>query len=57
MPERPGVSNLGKKEERQINQLLDKAVKEGKYEVDGSAKETDARTTPKQHSLKGTKGK
>ena len=47
MPERSGTTNSGKKEERQYRQVLDKAVKEGKYEADGAAKQTDARTTPK----------
>lgn len=47
------LSNVGKKEQRQINQLLNKEAKEGRRGV----KEVEARTVPKQHKLKGRKGK
>ena len=50
-----GTTNAGKKEQRQYDQLLDKAVKEKRYEEDGQAKEVDARTTPKGHAPKGGK--
>ena len=47
------LTNAGKKEQRQINQLLNKDVKEGRPRV----KEVEARTVPKQHRLKGRKSK
>ena len=47
------LTNAGKKEQRQINQLLNKAVKEGRQTV----KQVEARTVPKQHSLRKRKGK
>jgi hypothetical protein len=37
MPERSGITNSGKKERRQFRLVLDKAVKEGKYDADGAA--------------------
>jgi hypothetical protein len=42
-----GQTNLGKKEQRQINQVLNKAVKDGRQ----GAKEAEARTASKQHQL------
>ena len=48
-----GLTNAGKKEQRQINQILTKDVKEGRQNV----KEVAARTVPKQHRLKGSKVK
>ncbi len=50
---REHLSNAGKKEQRQIDQLLTKAVKEGRQ----GARDVEARTVPKQHRLKGKKGK
>ena len=50
---REGLRNIGKKEMRQINQLLDKAAKEGRQAV----KDVEARTIPKQHKLRGRKSK
>ncbi len=47
-----GLTNAGKKESRQYNQILDKAVKEGKYGQTGQVKEVDARTTPHLQSPK-----
>ena len=47
------LTNAGKKEQRQINQLLNKEAKEGRRGV----KEVEARTVPKQHKLKGAKVK
>ena len=47
------LTNAGKKEQRQINQLLQKQAKEGRETL----KEVDARTIPKQHSLKTRKSK
>lgn len=51
---RDGLTNSGKKEERQFNQVLNKAVKEGRYEEDGMTKEVDARTTPRQRIPDGS---
>jgi hypothetical protein len=48
---REGLTNAGKKEQRQINQIIDKQAKEGRQ----GAKETPAHTVPKQHRLKGPK--
>ncbi len=48
-----GLTNAGKKESRQINQVIDKAAKQGDPTPTG--KEAEARTAPKQHSLKGGK--
>ncbi len=47
------LTNAGKKEQRQFNQILDKAVKEGRQ----GAKDVEARTVPKQHRLRGHKCK
>ena len=47
------LTNAGKKEQRQINQLLQKQAREGRE----TEKEVEARTVPKQHKLKGQKGK
>ncbi len=50
--QRQGLTNAGKKEQRQYDQVLDKAVKEGRFEADNQAKEVEARTVPKQHAGK-----
>lgn len=50
---REGLTNAGKKEQRQINQILTKAVKEERQ----GAKDVEARTVLKQHRLKGRKVK
>ena len=47
------LTNVGKKEQRQINQLLNKQAKEGRQGV----QETEGRTVPKQHKLKKQKVK
>lgn len=47
------LTNVGKKEQRQINQLLNKEAKEGRAGV----REVEGRTVPKQHKLRGRKGK
>ncbi len=47
---REGVTNVGKKEQRQINQLLTKSVNEDRHDV----KDVEARTVPKQHRMKGS---
>lgn len=47
------LTNVGKKEQRQINQLLTKEARGERKRV----KEVAARTVPKQHKLKGQKGK
>jgi hypothetical protein len=47
------LTNAGKKEQRQFNQILDKAVKEGRERT----KEVEARTVPKQHRVRGRKSK
>jgi hypothetical protein len=44
-PVRERLTNAGKKEQRQINQILDKEGRQG-------AKEAEARTVPKEHSLR-----
>jgi hypothetical protein len=46
-------TNIGKKEQRQINQLLNKQAKEGRE----TRREVEARTGPWQHRLKGRKSK
>lgn len=48
-----GQTNVGKKEQRQINQLLTKAAQEGESPRARRGKEVEARTVPKQHRLKG----
>jgi hypothetical protein len=47
------LTNAGRKEQRQFNQILDKEVKEGRQ----GAKDVEARTVPQQHKLKGQKTK
>ena len=49
---REGMTNIGKKEQRQFNQRLTKAYQEDQTH-DG--KDIEARTAPKQHRLKGRK--
>ena len=49
-----GLTNAGKKEQRQFNQILNKAVKEGGPR---GKDDIEARTVPKQHRLRGTKVK
>lgn len=46
------LTNNGKKEQRQINQLLTKQVQEGGQ----PAKDVEARTVPKQHKLRRSRG-
>jgi hypothetical protein len=48
------LTNAGKKEQRQINELLTKDAREGRPH---EGKEVEARTVPKQHNLKKRKGK
>ncbi len=48
---RQGMTNIGKKESRQINRLLTKAAQEGIDRFGG--KDLEARMAPKQHRLKG----
>lgn len=50
---RENLTNAGKKEQRQINQLLDKQAKEGTQ----GRKDTEARTVPKSHRTRGMKSK
>jgi hypothetical protein len=45
------LTNVGKKEQRHYRILLDKAVKEDRY--DAGKRPVDSRTVPKQHRLKG----
>lgn len=52
-----GFTNTGKKEQRQFNQILDKAVKEDRLEQGGPGKEVEARTTPEQHAVRTKGGK
>jgi hypothetical protein len=44
-----GLTNDGKKESRQIDQLLTKAAQEGRSKLGG--KDVEARTVPKQHRI------
>jgi hypothetical protein len=48
-----GLTNAGKKEQRQINQIL----KKGLANERAGGKEPEARTVPKQHRLKHRKCK
>ena len=48
---RQGMTNIGKKESRQIDRLLTKAAQEGTDRIGGE--DVEARTVPKQHRLKG----
>jgi hypothetical protein len=57
MPEKTGLTNAGKKEERQYGQILDKSVKEGSCERDGVNREVESRTVPKQDSTRKRKSK
>ena len=50
---RETVSNAGKKEQRQFNQILDKAVKEGREGV----RDPLTRTAPKARSTRNKKSK
>ena len=50
---RTNLRGVGKKEQRQFNQLLQKQVKDGRETL----KEIEARTVPKMHKLKGRKSK
>jgi hypothetical protein len=50
MAEKTGQSNVGKKEQRQFNQILDKAVREDRLEDSGQAREVESRTVPDQHA-------
>jgi len=47
------LTNVGKKEQRQINQVMNKEVQQGRRTL----KEVEARTVAKQHKLKGKKSK
>jgi hypothetical protein len=49
---REGVSNAGKKEQRQINQVLEKEVKEGRRQ-----REAESRTVPKGRRTRDQKTK
>ncbi len=57
MAQHEGQTNSGKKEQRQFDQLLDKAVKEDRLDTDGSPREVESRTTPKQHATRKNSGK
>jgi hypothetical protein len=50
---REGLTNTGKKETRQFNQILDKEVKEGRQ----GARAAEGRTTRKQPRTRGAKTK
>lgn len=47
---RQRLTNVGKKESRQIDRLLTKEAQEG---TTRGGKEVEARTVPKQHRIKG----
>lgn len=57
MGQREGQTNSGKKEQRQFDQLLDKAVKEDRLDSSGQPREVESRTTPKQHATRKHSGK
>ena len=50
---REGVTNAGKKETRQINQVLNKEAKEGR----GAARDAQGRTAAREHQPKGKKAR
>ena len=50
---REGVTNAGKKETRQINQILNKEVKEGR----NTARDVQGRMAAREHQPKGKKAK
>jgi hypothetical protein len=52
---REKLTNVGKKESRQVDRLLTKAAQEGRTRMGG--KEVEARMAPKQHRLKGRRAK
>jgi hypothetical protein len=52
---RENLTNVGKKETRQMNRLLTKSVQEGVERMGG--KEVEARMAPKQHRLRGSRTK
>ncbi len=54
---REHLTNAGKKEQRQFNQVLDKAVKQGKLDQPKSTRDFEGRTVPKTHNLKKRRGK
>ncbi len=49
-----GMTNTGKKETRQINQVIDKQTKEGDRGA-GGQREAGSRTNPREHRLDGQK--
>jgi hypothetical protein len=48
--EKTRLTNVGKKEMRQFDQILNKAVKEGTYQADGLVRDVESRTIRKSHS-------
>ena len=50
MAEKSRLTNAGKKETRQFEQVLNKAVKGGDFQADGRARDVESRTVPKAHS-------
>jgi hypothetical protein len=52
---RENLTNVGKKETRQMNRLLTKSVQEGIDRMGG--KEVEARMVRKQHRLRGSRTK
>jgi hypothetical protein len=55
--EKTRLTNAGKKEQRQFQQILNKAVKEGTYPADGTSRDVESRTVRKGHSMKAKGGK
>ena len=53
---KPASQTLAKKEQRQFEQVLNKAVKEGTYEMD-VCQDVESRTVRKGHSMKPKGGK
>jgi hypothetical protein len=54
---REHLTNAGKKEQRQFNQVLNKAVRQGRMDQLKQVKDIEARTVPKSHNLKKRRGK
>jgi len=54
---REHLTNAGKKEQRQFNQVLNKAVKAGKADQPKQLRDFEGRTVQKAHSLKKRRGK
>ena len=45
-----GSTNVGKKETRQADKLIEMAVREGELEEDGKARQVESRIVPDEHA-------